>query len=163
MVPALHKVQARDRGEPETLRLFDLAETPQPETGQLWLPGIGGRQQTAVPGWLLDIFDRAGGRSIGPGRGDPKPLGLLRNPAKAQDPRAAEFVAKYGELVQVEVEAVHPDELRRLYEAAFSEWWNMDIYEAVLDHERMVSDRLEDLADEIADQVIDRLRDAIDG
>jgi hypothetical protein len=45
-------------------------------------------------------------------------LGLSPMPGKTSDARAAGFVARHGQLVQVEVEAVHPDTLHELYQAA---------------------------------------------
>lgn len=41
---------------------------------------------------------------------------------KATDPRAAEFVRCTGQLVQVELEALHPDDLRGLYEAVLADY-----------------------------------------
>jgi hypothetical protein len=51
---------------------------------------------------------------------------------KADDPRAADFVARHGQLVQVELEALDPDDLRGLYEAALDGFWNDAAYTAVL-------------------------------
>jgi hypothetical protein len=55
---------------------------------------------------------------------------------KADDPRATEFLARHGELVQVELEALDPDDLRALYEDALADFWDDDAYEAVLESER---------------------------
>jgi hypothetical protein len=46
--------------------------------------------------------------------------GLVKQPGKPSDPRAAGFVAKYGELFQVEAEALDPAALRALFEAAIA-------------------------------------------
>jgi hypothetical protein len=61
--------------------------------------------------------------------------GLPPLPGKATDARAATFVAKHGKLVQVELDALPPDELRRLYEDALDPFWDVSTSEAVLDRE----------------------------
>lgn len=55
---------------------------------------------------------------------------------KATDARASAFVAKYGELVQVELDALPPDVLRSLYETTFNAYWDHGAYEAICDRER---------------------------
>jgi hypothetical protein len=50
---------------------------------------------------------------------------------KATDSRAAAFVARHGELVQVELDALPPDVLLGLYQSALDEWWDTSAYEAV--------------------------------
>lgn len=62
---------------------------------------------------------------------------------KETDTRAAQFIAKYGELIQVEVDALPPDELRGLYETALSQYWDDDAYQQVLNEE---SEEREELA-----------------
>ena len=54
---------------------------------------------------------------------------------KASDSRAAKFAAKHGRLVQVELEALAPDVLRDLYQAAINDYWDEDAYRAVLEQE----------------------------
>lgn len=51
---------------------------------------------------------------------------------KATDSRAGGFVERFGELVQVELDALPPDDLRFLYEAALAPWWDEDAYQHVL-------------------------------
>jgi hypothetical protein len=58
-------------------------------------------------------------------------LGLTAMPGKRSDARAGAFMARYGQLVQVEVEAVHPETLRHLYQAAIDERWDKSTYERV--------------------------------
>jgi hypothetical protein len=53
-------------------------------------------------------------------------------PGKASDSRATGFVAKHGELIQVEVEALPPNTLRDLFEAAVQRFWDMSTFEDVL-------------------------------
>ena len=64
------------------------------------------------------------------------------NPGKATDSRAAGFVDRHGELVQVELDALDPDTLRELFAAALDEYWDTSAYEAVLDREHAARGRL---------------------
>lgn len=57
-------------------------------------------------------------------------------PGKASDSRAKGFVERHGELMQVELDALPPDELQRMYMDKFNEYWNVDTYDAVLVQER---------------------------
>jgi hypothetical protein len=70
--------------------------------------------------------------------------GLPQLPGKALDSRAAAFVAEHGRLVQVELDALPPDELERLYKSALDRLWDMSIYRGVLDREADEKARLED-------------------
>ena len=54
---------------------------------------------------------------------------------KASDTRAAGFVEKHGELIQVELDALPPDVLRKLYSAAVEEYFDKSQYEAVMKKE----------------------------
>lgn len=56
-------------------------------------------------------------------------------PGKARDPRAGGFVAKYGELIQVELDALPPDTLRELYQSAIDDYWDPDVWQEVTDQE----------------------------
>lgn len=60
---------------------------------------------------------------------------LPPNPGKATDSRAAGFIARHGELVQVELDALPPEALRQLFTDAISEYWDESAYAAVLDRE----------------------------
>jgi hypothetical protein len=62
-------------------------------------------------------------------------LGLVPMPGKASDSRAAGFVARHGELVQVEVEAIEPNTLQSMMMAAFRELWDFETYDSVLEQE----------------------------
>jgi hypothetical protein len=53
-------------------------------------------------------------------------------PGKDTDARAADFEAKHGVLRQVEVEALPPEELRRLYDEAIASYFEQAVYDAVL-------------------------------
>lgn len=56
-------------------------------------------------------------------------------PGKSWDSRAAGFIAKHGQLMQVELDALDPDDLRRLYEDAFAQYWDDDTYQRSLRRE----------------------------
>lgn len=56
-------------------------------------------------------------------------------PGKEWDSRAAGFIAKHGQLMQVELDALDPNDLRRLYEEEFFAYWDPDLYEASLKRE----------------------------
>lgn len=56
---------------------------------------------------------------------------------KATDTRAAGFIERYGELVQVELDALPPDILRDLYWMAISEVFDMPTWEQVVWREEM--------------------------
>jgi hypothetical protein len=55
---------------------------------------------------------------------------------KRSDSRAAAFVARHGQLVQVELDALAPNDLEQLYRDAIAEFWDTSAYEAVRDRER---------------------------
>jgi hypothetical protein len=65
---------------------------------------------------------------------------------KATDPRAAAFVARHGKLIQVEVEALPPETLKRPYDQAIEPFLNRAAYEMVLTAERVDRQALRDLA-----------------
>lgn len=75
---------------------------------------------------------------------------LPENPGKATDSRAAGFVERHGRLVQVELDALPPDELRRLYEAAIADYWDTSVYEAVLVRERSEREQLAAVLDSLS-------------
>jgi hypothetical protein len=55
---------------------------------------------------------------------------------KATDSRAAGFVKRHGALVQVELDALPPDTLRRLYAEALAPFWDEAAYQAAMGRER---------------------------
>lgn len=57
---------------------------------------------------------------------------LPPQPGKATDTRAGQFIAEFGELVQVELDALPPDVLQLLYRDAIERHWDKSTYEAVL-------------------------------
>jgi hypothetical protein len=56
-------------------------------------------------------------------------------PGKETDSRAAGFIARHGDLVQVELDALDPDDLRQLYQEAIDSFWDASAYQAALDQE----------------------------
>ena len=64
---------------------------------------------------------------------------------KASDPRAATFAAAHGELVQVEADALPPDVLRDVLTEAVDEFYDRDEYEAVVEREAEMRERLSEL------------------
>jgi hypothetical protein len=62
-------------------------------------------------------------------------FGLPPLPGKTTDSRASGFVERHGELMQVELDALPPDELRALYEAGLDAYWDVSRYESLLRRE----------------------------
>jgi len=71
---------------------------------------------------------------------------LPPQPGKATDSRAAAFVARHGELVQVEVDALPPETLRDLFAEAVEPFWDVSAFEAVLAREQAERVALDELA-----------------
>jgi hypothetical protein len=76
-------------------------------------------------------------------------LGLPMNAGKPADSRAKRFLTEHPGLglVQVELEAVPPGDLRRLYSEAIERWHFLDPYEQVIAAEQAERQRLEALAE----------------
>lgn len=51
---------------------------------------------------------------------------------KATDSRASQFIARHGELIQVELDALEPSTLRTLYSDVINQYWDMDAYHEVV-------------------------------
>ena len=71
------------------------------------------------------------------------------NPGKVTDSRAAGFIARHGELVQVELDALPPETLRSLYKTALSEHWDTSAYQRVLAQERIDRAQIQEALDSI--------------
>jgi hypothetical protein len=56
-------------------------------------------------------------------------------PGKSWDARAAGFEAKYGQLMQVELDALDPNDLQQLYQTAIDQYWDDATYQESLDRE----------------------------
>lgn len=76
-------------------------------------------------------------------------LGLTVAPGKATDSRAEGFIAKYGSLFQVEVEAIEPNDLRQMYQDALANWWNQGAYDEILGVEAEERQQLYDLVEQL--------------
>lgn len=61
---------------------------------------------------------------------------------KKKDSRAKAFVARHGELVQVELDALPPDVLHDLFETALAEFWDESAFQRSLDREQADRARL---------------------
>ena len=68
------------------------------------------------------------------------------NPGKSTDSRAAGFIERHGELMQVELDALDPDTLRSLFQAEIDAHWDVSAYEAAVERERDDRRRLRDIA-----------------
>ncbi len=77
-------------------------------------------------------------------------LGLSPMPGKSTDSRAAGFRTRHGQLVQVEVEAVHPVTLRGLYQEAVDGFWDVSAYAACKATEKREREILKKLAGDLA-------------
>jgi len=60
---------------------------------------------------------------------------LPPNPGKTGDSRAPGFVARHGALLQVELDALAPDDLRKLYMEQVNRFWDAAAFESVMERE----------------------------
>jgi hypothetical protein len=67
-------------------------------------------------------------------------------PGKSTDSRAAGFLARHGELVQVEVEALDPNVLRVLIQRSLDTSWDMSAYDDVIEREEAEREALRGLS-----------------
>lgn len=74
---------------------------------------------------------------------------LTINDGKETDTRSAAFVEKYGELMQVELEALDPPALHQLFEDALEPFWDVSTFEDALDQEAEGREALETIAGEL--------------
>lgn len=63
-------------------------------------------------------------------------------PGKASDARAEGFVERHGELMQVELDALRPEDLRKLYKRHVDKHWDKKAYDVALEREDEERDRL---------------------
>jgi hypothetical protein len=68
-------------------------------------------------------------------------------PGKATDSRAAAFERRHGRLVQVELDALPPDVLRGLFQAAIDAYWDKSAYDEAVRREERDRERLEVVAE----------------
>jgi len=72
--------------------------------------------------------------------------GLVKQKGKARDPRAPAFARKYGQLFQVEVEALPPDTLRGLFEREMGKYLDLSMIDEILKLEKTERKELQALA-----------------
>lgn len=82
-------------------------------------------------------------------------------PGKAEDSRSARFMLEHGELVQVELDALPPTDLRALYQAAINEFWDEDSYEEAMEREREDDELLSTFANQAQLEPWERASDII--
>jgi hypothetical protein len=80
-------------------------------------------------------------------------LAINPRPGKESDSRKNAFIAKYGRLIQVEVEALDPNVLHELIRAKVDEHWDATHSEAVQEQEQAEREQLEALAEGLGDGV----------
>ena len=76
---------------------------------------------------------------------------LPPQPGKPSDSRAGRFIARHGQLVQVELDALPPDVLRGLYQDAIDDYWDKSTYDEVLVRERREREALQDFVESWGD------------
>jgi hypothetical protein len=69
---------------------------------------------------------------------------LPPQPGKSTDTRALAFTAKYGQNIQVELDALPPDVLRALFQAAIDARWDVAAYDAALEKEERARRTIQD-------------------
>jgi hypothetical protein len=69
---------------------------------------------------------------------------LPENYAKSTDSRKDAFVRAIGRDIQVELDALPPEELLRLYKDRFAQYYDFDLYEHTLDTEKAEREVLRD-------------------
>jgi hypothetical protein len=81
-------------------------------------------------------------------------LGLVPNPGKETSSRAGGFVAMYGDLFQIETEAVDPGVLEQLVTGAVTapELFDVEVYDRLVDRESRERGRLYALVDHWDDE-----------
>lgn len=67
-------------------------------------------------------------------------------PGKESDSRSARFKLEHGELIQVELDALPPEELRKLYQRQIDKHWDIETWQASVDQESEERDRTERIA-----------------
>lgn len=72
-------------------------------------------------------------------------------PGKDSSPRAWAFTEKYGRNIQVELDALDPDVLRRLYKETLEKFWNPTAYEAAVQREAEERTQLEQIVAQVTE------------
>lgn len=74
-----------------------------------------------------------------------KKFDLPPMPGKHKDSRSAKFILEHGELVQVELDALAPSDLRKLYQDAIDKHFDKKIWEELVEEETEERDRMRPL------------------
>jgi len=77
-------------------------------------------------------------------------------PGKQSDSRSARFMMQHGELVQVELDALPPEELRKLYQQAVDEYFDISVYKKSVKREEKERKQLQSFMDEADKSPLDR-------
>lgn len=92
--------------------------------------------------YCWDVFERV---ALNPDHVDL--YNLPENPGKTSDSRSGRFIAEFGRLVQVEVDALDPRVLRDLYRSAIDEFWDEDAHSEVVEREDTEAEILSEFID----------------
>lgn len=77
---------------------------------------------------------------------------LPPNPGKATDSRARGFVERHGRLVQVEIDALDPNDLHDLFQFFIDEFWDVSAYDGVVARERAERESLQEVANRFEEE-----------
>jgi hypothetical protein len=88
-----------------------------------------------IPRDLAERLNRVRVERIALTREQVEHFDLPPQPGKRSDSRSARFELEHGRLVQVELDALAPDDLRALYQEALAPFWDEPIYERVRERE----------------------------
>lgn len=83
-------------------------------------------------------------------------------PGKHTDARKWSFMEKHGELVQVEMDALPPEQLKQIFEANLKPYWNKKAYDKVVAQEAEERDVLTKLVDLVTLDDLGRITHIID-
>jgi hypothetical protein len=70
-------------------------------------------------------------------------------PGKSTDSRSTAFMMEHGDLVQVELDALRPEDLRKLYQEAIDGYWNESAYKKAIAREKKENKLLGGLAAQV--------------
>lgn len=82
-------------------------------------------------------------------------------PGKMTDSRSARFMLQHGDLVQVELDALPPEDLRKLYQAAVDEYFDMSVYKKSLKQENKEVKLINEFRDTADKSPLDRALDIV--
>lgn len=86
---------------------------------------------------------------------------LVPMPGKSTDSRSARFMIEHGELVQVELDALPPEDLKRLYQEAIDEYFDKTAYNKSIKREEKEVDLINEFRETADKSPLDRALDII--